>query len=489
MKLPVSGRSGSVANTTVEHDDDERRILSQSGSHLLNLPAELLDFVLSCLSPKDLDAVVYSCRHLYIRGTNDRLWQPLVQENIPGCILESPSPCSSYRSLYRAHDPHWFVPKMKIWFGDQHLFGRIMITYYNPYLGTIDGYRLVAERAPTIEYPWEHDPNVIIVSFKPNVRLHTDIPLLRLEALNPNGDSSPTSGSTSHRLDFEIPMSLSDLTDTIAQSTFMLARPAETHPNSYVWPPVTIPAKQRVISLSKDILAGHRRVSALVQMMTFNQTFTGAQKPRNRKEINEEAFRIRHWMHTVPGHRGEPLQISTYATLDPALYTPTETRPFRGIWVGDYSAHGCEFILLNQPDVEEPFDDATIIKQSDESQEQFLARKKDAQIYRGRLEAIKLTGDPNIPRGEYTFIAEDIGDEGLVRIAKEHQFKGARIVKSKGQLANRNFVNPEYFESELILISPDRIAHYWKSLGLICFHERVKLDDFIIPNPKIDKAD
>ncbi|OBT63082.1 hypothetical protein VE03_07453 [Pseudogymnoascus sp. 23342-1-I1] len=378
---------------------------------------------------------------------------------------------------------------MKIWFGDQHLFGRIMITYYNPHLGTIDGYRLVAERAPTIEYPWEHDPDVIIVSFKPNVRLHTDIPLLRLEALSANGNLDPISGKASYRYDFEMPMSLSDLTDTIAQSTFMLARPAETHPSIPVWPPRRIPSSQRVMSIGRDLLPGRRRASAQAQMLTFNQTFTGVQKPRSRKEINEQAFRIRHWMQTVPGHRGEPLQISTYATLDPTLYTPTDTRPFRGIWVGDYSAHGCEFILLNQPDAEEPFDESAIVKQSDETREQFLARKKDAQIYRGRLEAIKLTGDPNIPRGEYTFIAEDIGDGGFVRIAKEHQFKGARIVKSKGQLANRNFVNPQYFESELILISPDRIAHYWKSLEIISFHERVKLDDFIIPGPKTDVAD
>lgn len=113
------------------------------------------------------------------------------------------------------------------------------------------------------------------------------------------------------------------------------------------------------------------------------------------------------------------------------------------------SGHGCEFILLNQPDAKETFDESTIIKQSDESQEQFLARKKDAQIYRGRLEAIKLTGDPNIPRGEYTFVAEDIGEAGLVRIAKEDQFKGARIVKSKGQLANRNFINRKYFEASI----------------------------------------
>ncbi|KFY42521.1 hypothetical protein V495_04467 [Pseudogymnoascus sp. VKM F-4514 (FW-929)] len=457
------------SNISQEHDDDEHSILSQSGSSLLNLPTELLDSVLSYLSPGDLDAVVYSCRHLYIRGTNDRLWRSLVQDNIPGCALESPSPCSSYRSLYRAHDPHWFVPKMKIWFGDQHLFGRVMITYYNPYRGTIDGYRLVAERAATIESSWEHDPNVTIISFKPNVRLHTDIPLLRLEPLSSKDDVSPSSGMGSNRYDFEIPMPLRNATGTIAQATFMLARPAEAHPNSSVWPPAAIPTNNR--------------------MMTFNETFTGAQKPRNRKEINEEAFRIRHWTQTIPNFRGEPLQISTYATLDPALYTPTDTRPFRGIWVGDYSAHGCEFILLNQPDDEEPFDESTIVNKSGESQEEYLARKRDAQIYRGRLEAIKLTGDPNIPRGEYTFIAEDIGEEGLVRIAKEEQFKGARIVKSKGQLANRNFINAGYFESQLILISPDRIAHYWKSLDLISFHERVKLDDFIIPNPEIDAAD
>lgn len=98
-------------------------------------------------------------------------------------------------------------------------------------------------------------------------------------------------------------------------------------------------------------------------------------------------------------------------------------------------------MLLNQPDVHEPFDETTIVKQSDESQEQFLARKKDAQIYRGRLEAIKLTGDPNIPRGEYTFLADNIGDGGLVRIAEEDQFKGARIVQCLGQLANRNYSN------------------------------------------------
>jgi len=42
-------------------------------------------------------------------------------------------------------------------------------------------------------------------------------------------------------------------------------------------------------------------------------------------------------------HIGE--EIITYSTLDPVLYTPTPTKPWRGIWVGDYSGHGCEFLV------------------------------------------------------------------------------------------------------------------------------------------------
>lgn len=60
-------------------------------------------------------------------------------------------------------------------------------------------------------------------------------------------------------------------------------------------------------------------------------------------------------------------------------------------------------------------------------------------LYSGRIEAVKLTGDPNIPRGEYTFIAPDIGPGGLLRVAQEEMFKGARIVRSVGHIAARGF--------------------------------------------------
>lgn len=143
----------------------------------------------------------------------------------------------------------------------------------------------------------------------------------------------------------------------------------------------------------------------------------------------------------APGvHMGE--EVSTFSTLDPKLYTPTEDKPFRGIWVGDYSGHGCEFLLMHQPDDEVPFDLSSIpAKRLDESDKVYQKRVWEAKVFRGRLEAIKLTGDPNIPRGEYTFIADDIGEEGLVRVAEEAPFKGARMVKSRGHIANRMFTD------------------------------------------------
>jgi hypothetical protein len=154
----------------------------------------------------------------------------------------------------------------------------------------------------------------------------------------------------------------------------------------------------------------------------------------------------------VPGlHLGE--EVNTYATLEPCLYTPTRDKPWRGIWVGDYSGHGCEFLLMNQPDDEEPFDEASVIQKEDETVEEWQARKIDERLYRGSLEAIKLTGDPNVPRGEYTFVVDDLSKNGYIRTATESKFKGARIVSSRGHIASRMFRDGSYFNFEFTTIA------------------------------------
>lgn len=46
-----------------------------------------------------------------------------------------------------------------------------------------------------------------------------------------------------------------------------------------------------------------------------------------------------------------------------------------------------------------------------------------------------------MPRGERTFVAEDLGEDGFVTIINEEPFRGVRVVRSKGHVAQTGFVN------------------------------------------------
>ena len=226
-------------------------------------------------------------------------------------------------------------------------------------------------------------------------------------------------------------------------------------------------------------------------------------------------------------------EVMTFSTLLEESYMPTKDKPWQGIWVGDYSGHGCEFLLVLQRHVTSPMAlsrtsstgslprgmamsmvDADVgLRDSDrfqhsadalESQtvvpldhtaetggpstwqtEQNIANQygkgmqgtkttqddslaspnaqgSASEAPSGRLEAIKLTGDINVPRGEYTWIAEDIGPNGLIRVANEQMFVGARTVRSWGHIADRGYRHERFISSQLIMISHDSLAQYWE---------------------------
>ncbi|TVY37485.1 hypothetical protein LOCC1_G006195 [Lachnellula occidentalis] len=439
-------------------------------SSLVALPSELIDHILDFLGPTELAIISSTCHNLYVHAKSDINWYRHVQENIPGVQITSPSPCKSYRELYVSHDPYWFLSKYKIWFCDYFLTGKIIIARYDPRRGCLEGYRLVAERpAPAFE-PWEVDDEVLIHSFSPKCRLHLDQPVVHLDAWSPESRVSSNSRSV-HRFNVETTMQSNERNGVF--SNFLLARTVQEYPNMQLWPPPHIPARQRVRTASQEAFFG------------------SGHKPQKRSEVSTQAFRIRRWMEMTsqngPGvHLGE--EVYTYATLDPKVYTPTEEKPYRGIWVGDFSGHGCEFLLINQPD-DEPFDETSVVQEEYETVEEWEARKIEERIYRGSLEAIKLTGDPNVPRGEYTFISDDIGKDGFIRTATEAKFNGARIVKSRGHVAARMFRDDKYIESQLIMISHNRLAQYWVEFGHISFFERVNIDQFLSPlNDPVSKA-
>ncbi|KAI0198566.1 hypothetical protein F4808DRAFT_256573 [Astrocystis sublimbata] len=458
-------------------------------SSLLELPAELIATILSFLTPIELARLSLICRKLYHHAADDIHWQRHVLSNLPGNKVQSPYPCKTWRELFVAHSQYWFLTKQKLWFCDRSLAGQMVIARYDPRRGCIEGYQLLATRSRDGSNPWGADDTVHIHDFEPDIKLHLDRPILQFDVdsldnlMRISLSSSPDRTTRLPRRFFpEHPMRCSRGSDP-RFSTFMLAKPLEEEdtaphverrfPYGLIWPPPAIPAAHRVLGHPADIAGG-----PTPDLLTSPQW-----RPINRTEVSDMTFRIRQWLElgppTIGFHIGE--DIVTYSTIDPVHYTPTPERPFRGIWVGDYSVHGCEFLLVKQPDVDEEEWRKPLPKLESESDGEFEARFLSERVYRGRLDAVKLTGDPNVPRGEYTFKVDELGEEGFVGIAQEPPFQGARIVKSHGHIAEHGFLNDQYIESQLIIISHNRLAQYWGDFGHISYFERVDIDQLLVP--------
>ncbi|KAG5985461.1 hypothetical protein E4U55_000023 [Claviceps digitariae] len=510
------GRQDSCGNETASiHTCMNETVLRADRCSLLHLPPELIDSILTHLAATDLCSVSATCRKLYKQAVSDFHWLRCVQDNVPGLALSSPGPCNSFRELYEAHDPAWFLPKYKIWFCDRDLMGKLVIVRFDPRRGCIEGYQLLAVSNKHTFEEWSADNDVIIYGFEPQVKLHLDKPVLQLNVQDWQEARRRTARTGANRFAAEVPMMREDRTDLMF-SNFILTRPMHPeaaaakllleYPYDYIWPPPTIPASYHV--------SGVRSGQAVENIPPHSI-------PRFRSDISHQTFRIRQWMqmpgtpsprslvggqtggftgtvHVLNGlnnvmadgavpfvgaggiHIGE--EVITYSTLDPSLYTPTESKPWRGIWVGDYSGHGCEFLLIHQPDDPVVTDsELGLTRWADETNEAWTKRRREAYMYRGGLEAIKLTGDPNVPRGEYTFVADDLGPAGLIGISSDPPFAGTRVVKSKGHIAATGFVRDKYIESQLLLIGPDRLAQHWVGFGHISFFERVQVDQLIVP--------
>lgn len=410
---------------------------------LLALPPELVYQILAFLPSTSLAILSRTCRLLSTYAIDDRLWYRLVQENIPVLKLTSPSPCNSFKELYVGHYSCWFLTRNKLWFSDSPQTGQLIVARYDPRRACIEAYRLVAEHGPHTREAWEWNQDVFIHHFAPRVQLWLDDPVLKLDI--------GSMGSGEGRAQGEFPMDTGRASQAI-YSLFFFTRPIPPSlqdESMMLWPPPLLPAVQRVKHVDQD----HFRESG--------------HKPRTLAEASDTAFRIRNWMEFANWRPGAIVRmgenVTTFGTLPEECYTPTKEKPWQGIWVGDYAGHGCEFLVVLQSSKKErlslPRASSTsspgsyvspVMEFSEENttgdREEPVVEEgedddDDEEPSKGRLEAIKLTGDPNVPRGEYTWIAEDIGRRGLIRIAEEPIFRGARVVKSMGHVAARFFRN------------------------------------------------
>ena len=516
-------------------------------SGLEALPAEIINQILASLSPVDLSQLSRTSHLLRSHALNDLLWAEIVREKIPkGEKYDSPSPAKSWRNLYIAHHPYWFLVRHKIWFADVPNTGKITLARYNHNKGRIEAYQLIAEHGGHTVEAWTHNPEVIIHTFNPKVRLWTDDPVVMLDFNDANPGKRLQKEVTMHTGSTHGICSMISLCQPIPKS--------RQDPSMGLWPPPIIPCEERVRNES------------------VNKFRSEAHRPQSLDLLSDQTFRVRKWLEF--SNLMQPLtsirmgeEVMTFSTLPDELYSPTKQKPYQGLWVGDYSGHGCEFLLVLQREVST---NTTMSRQSSNGSlpegvsiaqvEAETAEERDAGIrlifedeglhiddaplsveagpstgdpermeepessyagiqsttkpasdaaasdddqapaieegFSGRLEAIKLTGDINVPRGQYTWIAEDIGPEGLIRVGKEQIFAGARIVKSWGRIAGRGFRHDRFIPSQLILISPDCLAQFWEvsvvtplsiagakhilqDFGHISFYKRVNIDDYL----------
>lgn len=584
---------------------------SPSAALILSLPSEILDQILDSLTPPELALTSGTCRRLHKLASRDSRWEAHVSSSV-FTQPDSSGPCDDYKSLYASHHAHWFLPQHRLWFSDAYPHGKLLLSRYDPRSGCIEAYALAGKASEGFRFThvleWEND--VVYRSFNPIVQLDLNQPVVRL---NPHESRSGKSRvpSFTPEVPMRIPSSLNSYSDHLTR-TFMHTRNLPTHlvdPRTSLWPPLILPSP------------GNQRTRAST---SSNYSATG-HKPSRLIEASTTSFRLRQTLNFHPFNPLQPLlstaqrftsalpgdRVDTYATLDPRAYTPTLQKPYQGIFVGDYSMHGCEFLLITQPDPHEArplpskarkalqrwpnvtpwqalladvpgedddiYDDVahmpdeldlthdaigTTPPAALQLQRQRLQRgenvqdtpirgtagerghtqrsilseaaddaaiRKDMPPFKGRLEAIKITGDPNVPRGEITFVADDLGEKGLVGYTRERDFfvskgaaegrlpaesvsegkgkakvprqdqyhfeqleteenhpdnrgdcKGTRLVRSVGHICETTRARREsYIPSQLLLISPDRIAQWWMPYRHVSFYERVNWEKFL----------
>lgn len=492
-KASLSPESSTMEQETTTGPSASNRRISKDVeelSGLETLPAEIISHILAFLPPIALANLSCASTLLRSHAHNDLLWLTFIRDSVPNAsMLDSLSPASSWRHIYSCHHPYWFITRHKIWFADVPNTGKIVLARYNHQDGCIEAHQLIAEHGAHTFESWSHDNDVIIHTFNPKIRLWTDDPVVML---------GMEDGNYGKRVQEEIPMHTGSRQGICSMISLCLPIPKVLQDQSMkLWPPSIIPAEQRVRNESG------------------NNFRSNAHRPQRLDLMSDRTFRVRKWLEF--SNLMQPLnsvrmgeEVATFSTLLEESYTPTRKKPFQGIWVGDYSGHGCEFLIVRH---REPASRITMSRQvstgslpegisiehmeaetaelhagrstedlgrraepehncagtqpyssetsdrtdSDEDGQNSLAEGEVS----GRLEAVKLTGDINVPRGQYTWIAEDIGPKGVIRIANEQMFKGAKMVKSWGHIAGRGFKHDRFIPSQLILISHDCIAQYW----------------------------
>ena len=257
---------------------------------------------------------------------------------------------------------------------------------------SIEGVQIEARQEHPQAFRWSHNPEVLIHVFEPHISLTSTV-----FKFDEDEDGKSISA----------PFLTQRLPKTSSQK------------KEELWPPSTIPSATRVRRGDIDETERHHislttRVPENFSCSTLKLPLSGSIPPS-------------------PGRAPSDSDTRTWSTLAPQLYRPTAKAPFNGIFVGDYAGHGPEFVLIMHQSstiLQQQINGKLHVEHSPPLPGHRMPHNGPA--VSGSMVAVKLTGDESVPRGCLSFVADDLGTNGLVRVADEWPFKDAPIIRSKG---------------------------------------------------------
>ena len=423
--------------------------------------------------------------------------------------------------------------------------GSLFVFRYSPETGDIEGVPLVGlpEWGLDVEggrsYIWDDEHNISIATFKkPELKCFWTNPKVKIvcggashydrktglmidretrETWRSSGNVSlgrVKLASEDQQREFTVPDSFDDTDHPSSQDSddsppldFFFQR-AERTPvigthDWILWPPPVMPSREYV--RAPTIPTRRLSMAAWENLTTCPETLPHALTRSDHHALSalnlyldppstslDEFFAMDHiYVYRGPCPHSTSQTDTSFETVDlfskvhPSLYARkstycSATEPeegdidLSGIWLADYYSHGPEFLSFQYPI-----------------------------SYTRRLEVMKLTGDTNVPRGEYTFIIPNMsfGDtqtgspgeclethSSFLRYAHPdtdpRMWLGKPVFKGSGQLAHHGFTGREWSALELLVIDsgnvPERnfgeVAIVWKELHHASTARRVNVD-------------
>jgi hypothetical protein len=365
----------------------------QSNDEKLRLPDTILTCIISYLDdPQSLARAASVSRQFREIAYSDELWKTFVNSCLPTPI-ESCKPAPSFRRLFIAFHPYWFIPKFRFWLSDEYPRGQLLIARFNPSPLCIEAWAVVADRENARYQPWSFDPEVMIHESDMRVRVDQQHPVFRFGVKDEDWNADDDDLGSRH-----VRAAMMYEESTAAAQSRMELTLGHTSTKTPIggdlgmWPISDMSASTSI-----------PRVSA-------GTSIPDSFRPSSTPADCHPTFGLHH--HSVD-------KTVTYGTISPNATTPSVEKPWQGIWCGDYFHHGVEFLLVLQPD------------SIDNDQHKSLL-------------AVKLTGDSNVPRWQYSFVVSDLLEPGLVRIAEEEELRGARLVRSAIHVAANGFKSSKW---------------------------------------------